>query len=66
MSKDTAQQKSKDQAVSQYTKCQPTSPRIVNTNPDSGKEILEVLKYVEASGVRLRGTLTTEPEQAQL
>ena len=38
----------------------------MKATPDSGKEVLETLKYVEARGVRLSGALPTEPEQAGL
>jgi hypothetical protein len=66
MSENIAQQRSRDRSISQYKKCQHTSPRAVKATPDSGKEVLETLKYVEARGVRLSGALPTEPEQAGL
>jgi len=31
-----------------------------------GKDVLETLRYPEASGVRLCGALPTEPEQVEL
>jgi hypothetical protein len=66
MSEDIVQQKSKDRSISQYKKSQHTIPRTLKATPDSGKEVMETLKYTEARGVRLRGALPTEPEQAGL